>query len=167
MVVRPPKYASQAWFLGKEPGFVLILRLLAALAIGCDQKQSNPEGKTRPVSVTGITTTFEDEVRGLPGDQIAWSTYWKFCWDAYPGAESYELQIITSEGASPRLKNRKAPCYRIQMATGVNARQQGMLDRAKLLELQIGQFSYRVRAVLGNNQYSEWSPAITMKPVAN
>jgi hypothetical protein len=36
--------------------------------------------------VTGLVATLEDEMHDLPNARIAWSTYWKLCWSAYPGA---------------------------------------------------------------------------------
>ncbi len=147
----------------KKSGFILTIGLLMALMGGCDSKPAAGEQKGPLPPVSGIVTTFEDEVKDLPGDQIAWSAFWKFCWQEYPKARSYELQVITSEGTSPKLRSRKEPCFRIQVAAGTNPKEQGMLNRDKLMELQIGQLSYRVRAVLGENRYSDWSRVITLK----
>ena len=163
MVTRSRAFVHKAWLPQRPPGFVLLGWLVAVLLGGCGGKPAEkPAGP--PAPVTGITTAFEDEVADGPGGQIAWSTYWKFCWQPYPGARSYELQLITPEGASPKLKSRHEPCYRIQVATGTNPREQGLLRRDEQIGWQTGQLAYRVRAVLGDNQYSEWSPVVRMNP---
>ncbi|WP_143435002.1 hypothetical protein [Hymenobacter roseosalivarius] len=54
--------------------------------------------------VSGLVTTLHDEVKPMPGGQISWSTHWQLCWNTYPGAQAYELQVMTDEGTSPRLR---------------------------------------------------------------
>ncbi len=87
MVGRPFNLFYKAWFLPKGPGFILTIALITTLTAGCDRKPSTPEGTERPAAVTWITTIFKYEVSELPQDQVSWSTYWKFCWEQYPGAE--------------------------------------------------------------------------------
>jgi len=99
-------------------------------------------------------------VRELPGDRIAWSTYWKLCWDVSPQATAYELQTVTSEGSSPKLRRQSERCFRLQAATGENEKSQGLVNRAMLLALHEGQLAYRVRAVFDNGQVSVWSLAM-------
>ncbi len=110
-----------------------------------------------PPAVGGLTATLEDEVRDLPGDRIAWTTYWKLCWAAYPGATAYELQPLTSEGASNRLQRQRETCFRQEAAKGENMKAEGLLNRDLLVKLQTGQLAYHVRAVLPDNRASEWS----------
>ena len=67
----------------------------------CDK----PSGKQQVAnpSVKGIIAMLEDEVQDLPIKGIAWSTYWKLCWDSYPEANAYELQTVVGEGVSTKL----------------------------------------------------------------
>ncbi|MBA3714554.1 MAG: hypothetical protein H0W76_19185 [Pyrinomonadaceae bacterium] len=102
-------------------------------------------------------TTLEDEVRDIGDDRIRWSTYWKLCWEKYPEAIAYELQTITGEGSSSKLRRQSEICFRLEVAAGENKRAQGLLNREEMLGLQEGQLSYRVRAMFSNNGASEWS----------
>ncbi|UOG73710.1 hypothetical protein MTX78_16490 [Hymenobacter tibetensis] len=111
-----------------------------------------------------MRTTLLDTVTTLPNGQIAWSTYWRLCWEPYPGAQAYEMQTATDEGISPKLRRLPAACYRLQVAAGRNAKSQGFLNRKQLLDLQAGQLSFRIRAVLGPNQFSAWSAPTRLEP---
>ncbi len=113
------------------------------------------EGVLSPVE--GLTATLEDEVRDLYGGRIAWATYWQLCWSAYPGAIAYELQPLTSEGASRKLRRQSERCFRLEAVKGENDASQGLVSRDLLLALQRGQLAYRVRAVLGDQRPSPWS----------
>jgi hypothetical protein len=110
------------------------------------------------LAVSGLVTTLEDEVRDLPNGQIAWSTYWKLCWDAYAGAQEYELGPMTGEGGGRRLVRQAGTCLRIEVAKGQNAKAQGLFNRDLMLASLSGQLAYRVRAVLGDGRVSQWSP---------
>lgn len=134
--------------------------LLAVLLSACE----TPSGAQQVVAppVGEIVATLEDEVRELPSKRIAWSTYWKLCWQSYPGAKAYELQPLTSEGASPKLRRQSDRCFRLQAAAGQNHKSQGLFNRKAILSLQASQLAYRVRAVLDDNFVSEWSPDIAV-----
>ena len=146
---------SQRWFQARAA-----LTLGAGLLlIACHSSSSDTQPTTFP-PVTGLVATLEDEVRELPGDRIAWSTYWKLCWDVSPQATAYELQTVTAEGSSPKLRRQRERCFRLQAAAGENETSQGFVNRAMLLALHEGQLAYRVRAVFGNGQVSAWSLAM-------
>ena len=113
-------------------------------------------------AITGLVASLEDEVRDLPNGQIAWSTYWKLCWDNYPDAEAYELQALTGEGATRRLRHQNERCFRLQAAAGENSKAQGLLNRSLQLALQQGQLAYRVRAVRKDGRMSEWSAPLAV-----
>ncbi|MEO6724592.1 MAG: hypothetical protein ABIU20_11370 [Blastocatellia bacterium] len=105
--------------------------------------------------------TLEDDVRDLPDGQIAWTTYWKLCWEPYAGAQGYELEPITGEGTGRRRVHQAGVCYRVEVAKGQNAKVQGFFNRELMLASLSGQMSYRVRAVLSNGHVNQWStPAI-------
>lgn len=107
---------------------------------------------------TGFVAVLEDEVHELPQRRIRWDTYWKLCWDAYPEASGYELQVITTGGTSGQLKRTDVPCLRIQVAADENPQTEGLRDGATLLALQAGQLALRVRAQLADGRRTEWSP---------
>lgn len=158
MVNQPAHFAVvRAGFVtARTTVFVVLLALL--LCVACRQTPS----AAPPPAVTGLVATLEDEVRDSPNGQIAWSTYWKLCWDAYPGAESYELQAVTGEGSAPRLRHQSERCFRLQAAAGENSKAQGLLNRALQLALQQGQLAYRVRAVRQDGRLSEWSAPLAV-----
>jgi hypothetical protein len=131
----------------------LTLVLLAAGSGG------SPAAAQQVPPVHGLVATLEDQVRELGHGRIAWSTYWKLCWDAVPGAEAYELQAVTSEGVSPELRRQEGTCFRIEAAANENAIDQGLLHRDMLLAVQASQLAYRVRAALENGRVSAWSQA--------
>ncbi|WP_017314413.1 hypothetical protein [Mastigocladopsis repens] len=117
---------------------------------------SSPPQVVKP-TVTGFVATLEDEVKELPKQRIAWSTYWKLCWQPYPGAKAYELQGVTMEGMSSKLKHQSDRCYRLQAARGENPKSDGFVNRDLTLATHSVQLGYRVRAVLDGNRVSEWS----------
>lgn len=118
--------------------------------------------------VQNLTATLEDEVHDLPGGEIEWSTYWRLCWDKYERAGGYELQSLTSEGASDKLQRQSERCFRIEVAAGQNPKSEGLHDRDLQLALRSTELSYRVRAVLADGQFSEWSQPLTVaKPTSN
>jgi hypothetical protein len=127
-----------------------------------------PSSLTRTVSpaVEGLTATLEDVVRELPGERITWSTSWVLRWEPYPGAIAYELQALTGEGVSPKLRRQGEHCFRLEVAANENERWQGLLHRDLQLVLRVGQLAYRVRAVLDANSVSAWSPMIAVGAVS-
>jgi hypothetical protein len=134
-------------------GFLLLLT-------GC---RSAPQAQTTHLpAISGITATLQDEVRDLPNEMIAWSTNWKLCWAAYPNATGYELQTVTGEGTSKKIRAQSDNCFGLQAAAGENPKAKGLLNRELQLALQRGQLAYRVRAVLPDDRRSEWSAAIAV-----
>lgn len=109
-----------------------------------------------------MVAILEDEVRDLPEKRIAWSTFWKLCWEAYRGAIGYELEFLTSEGVSPRLRRQRAQCFRIEVASGENEQGEGFVHRDLQLVLQSGQLACRVRAVFKEGGVSDWSSAVVV-----
>ncbi|MBW4671206.1 MAG: hypothetical protein KME60_28230 [Cyanomargarita calcarea GSE-NOS-MK-12-04C] len=112
--------------------------------------------------VTGLVSTLYDEVNDLPAERIRWSTYWQLCWQPYPKAQKYELQTVTMEGKSPKLKSISDRCLRMQAASNENKKSQGLLNRELILLMHTVQLGYRVRAVLDDNRVSEWSEVMVV-----
>lgn len=109
-----------------------------------------------------LTATLEDEVDELPDERIAWSTYWQLCWRKYPGAVAYELETVTSEGTSPKLRRQRGSCFRIEAAHGENSSDEGLANREVLLASARAQLAYRVRAVLDDGIVSGWSRPLSV-----
>jgi hypothetical protein len=111
-------------------------------------------------AVRGLTATLEDELRDRPGGRVAWSTGWKLCWAEHPHAQAYELQVLTAEGRSPRLRRQRARCYEVEVAAGENRRSRVLVNRELQLALTRAQLAYRVRAVLADGSTTRWSETI-------
>jgi len=112
--------------------------------------------------VQNLVSTLEDEVHELPNERLAWSTFWKLCWDKTPGANAYELQTLTSEGSSGRFQRQSENCFRIEAAAGENKKSEGLLNRQLQLALQSSQLAYRVRAVTNDGRVGEWSQSVSV-----
>ena len=148
--------------------FVSAVSIFAFLLFGvaCGRKAEKQTIVSPPVQ--NLTATLEDEVHDLPGGEIEWSTYWRLCWPSYEGASEYELQSLTSEGASDKLRRQSEHCFRLEVAAGQNPKREGLRDRDLQLALRSTELSYRVRAVLADGQFSEWSQALSAaKPAFN
>jgi hypothetical protein len=89
---------------------------------------------------------------------MAWSTYWKLCWEAPAGAKYYELRLITSEGAPRQFKRLNETCYRIEVAAGQNPPREGFPRRDLMLAMQAAQASVQIRAVLADDTRTAWTP---------
>jgi hypothetical protein len=117
-----------------------------------------PSPQITSFAITGLVSTLEDETQDLPDGKIAWVTYWKLCWDGYPGAQGYELETMTGEGVSRKLRRQTETCFRLEIAKGRNEKSKGLFNRELMLASISGQIAYRVRACLDGNQATTWSP---------
>jgi hypothetical protein len=89
--------AGQQFLRGRLPLLAVAALVVELLTAGWGRPGAAQEGALPPVE--GLVATLEDVVRDLPGERIAWATYWKLCWAAYPEVTAYELQTLTVEGA--------------------------------------------------------------------
>jgi hypothetical protein len=152
---------NRAEFLSAVGIFTFLL-----FAVACGAKAEKQVTVSPPVQ--NLTATLEDEVHDLPGGEIEWSTYWRLCWANYDGASAYELQSLTSEGASNKFLRQSERCFRLEVAAGQNPKTQGLHDRDLQLALRATELSYRVRAVLADGRFSEWSNPLTIaQPTAD
>ncbi len=127
---------------------------------GCDWSngdESQPPAGQATRSVEGFVATLQREVRELPAERMAWSTFWRLCWSRFPGARAYELATLTGEGRSPQLRRQRARCLRLEVAAGENARSERFKDERTQLALTAGQLAYRVRAVRADGGVTRWS----------
>ncbi|HMV51608.1 MAG TPA: hypothetical protein PLD20_15645 [Blastocatellia bacterium] len=122
--------------------------------------KASPTASPQVVSevLTGLTSSLVDEVKDLPDEKIAWSTYWQLCWQAHPSALAYELETFTGEGAARKLRRQTETCFRTEIAKSRNDKAKGLFNRELMLAGISGQLSYRVRAVFDGNRVSVWSP---------
>ena len=144
------------------PRLLLAVTIVASLLLvmACSKKPTQRATVFQPVQ--NLVATLEDQVDDLPDGRIKWSTYWRLCWDDYPEAREYELQALTSEGASKTLEHQSERCYRTEVAAGENAKTQGLLNRDIQLAMRSSMLAYRVRAVLADGQFSEWSKSFSI-----
>ena len=91
---------------------------------------------------------------------VVWIATWTLCWDPIPGAVGYEVQPMTAESASARLKRVETPCFSVDIAAGEDRPSDLQSKRDVQIAMQRSQLSYRVRADFGGNVVSAWSPAI-------
>ena len=146
--------------------FAASVGILLLFTAACDMK-AEKQATVSPL-VQNLTATLEDEIHDLPNGEIKWSTYWRLCWDNYAGATEYELQPLTSEGASDKLRRQSERCFRLEVAAGQNPKTEGLRDRELQLAMRSSQLAYRVRAVLAGGKFSEWSkPLSVARPTDN
>ncbi len=93
------------------------------------------------------------------GERVTWSSTWTLCWDPFPGATAYEVQAMTSESASSRIKRVETPCFSVELAAGDDHIREVPEKRDVQLAVQRSQLAYRVRATLAGNVVTAWSPA--------
>lgn len=142
---------------GSTRAAILLVTLFLAASCGGDAPSAAPVEITGPPPA-GFVARLTDDSRPLPDGRVAWHTSWELCWDRYPGALSYELETVTGEGVSPRLRTQPDACLRVEAAAGEDPPEAVAPRRSMLLALQEGQLAYRVRAVLGGPRRSPWSP---------
>lgn len=143
-----------------------MVRLLQALQVAgmacglsaCSAPSSGGGAPDLP-PVIGLAASLEDERRPLDGGRLRWSTYWRLTWTPYAEAKEYEVQTVTSEGRSPKLRTLAIPEYRLQVAAGENPAAMGLQGRNVQLEMQGAQLAFRVRAILADGRRSAWSEA--------
>lgn len=145
--------------------FFAAVTILLLLTAGCGQKPEQRVGVSLPIQ--NLTAELEDEVHDLSGGEIKWSTYWRLCWADYAGAREYELQALTSEGASDKLRRQTDRCFRLEVAAGQNPKTQGLLKRDLQLAMRSSELAYRVRAVLADGKLSEWSKPLSIAKKTN
>ncbi len=136
----------------RTTGVALVLTLLLLTACGGEQQDARPAA-----APTGFVATLIDDVKPKPRGRIRWTTTWRLCWDVPPGAVGYELQTLTGEGTSPKLRRHADRCLRIEAAVNENRKSQGLFNRKLLLATISGQLAYRVRSVLEDGSRSAWS----------
>jgi len=145
--------AARSRIAGGLYGSLLFFVLAAASPAQADS------GSDAPARLGGFEVVLEDETREIPGraGRIRWATYWNLAWDAHPQALAYQIETMTSEGVSPKLKTQDGTFIKLEVASGENKKSLGLDKRDLQIALISGQLSYRVRALLADNRAGEWS----------
>lgn len=132
--------------------------VVGVLAVGRD---TDPPPTVGPPP-SGLVATLEDEVSPAGASATSWRTFWKLCWDAYPGAVAYELRALTGEGAARTVRRQPDRCLRVEAAAGEGADDERPARRAMLLATQRSQLAYQVRAVRGDGSRTGWTDAVAV-----
>ncbi len=138
---------------------IALIVLIAFAPASCGGNPPTPLVEDAGPPPQHLVARLDDERHVLADGRIAWRTWWELCWDDYPEATAYEVQTVTGEGTSPRLRRQTGECIRTEAAAGEDSPETVDARRELLLTLQAGQLAYRVRAVLDGDRRSEWSPA--------
>ena len=113
------------------------------------------------VAVTGFTTSVKTTSEPLSSGLMKWRADWSLCWDPSPNAIGYDLQVLTAEGISPRLRRQLKPCLDVEVAAGEAPPERVEREQRIQMSIQRSQLSYRVRAALPDNRVGEWSREIS------
>ncbi|SDO53889.1 hypothetical protein [Geodermatophilus sp. DSM 45219] len=150
------------------------LALAVALA-GC----SSAEDASGPASATAspppdrlpvagepvrlVSATLEDTVVPQEDGRISWTTTWEACFapadDDPAGVARWEAQLVTPEGASPDVEQLPGNCVDLDVATGLNPADAGLLNREIALSDAAG-LTYRVRAVTREGTATPWTDPV-------
>ena len=109
------------------------------------------------VIVTGFRTSVKTLSEPLGSGLTNWRADWSICWDRTPNAIGYDLQVLTAEGISPRLRRLTTTCLEVEVAAGEHPPDRIERELGIQMSLQRSQLSYRMRAALPNDQVGEWS----------
>ncbi len=110
-----------------------------------------------PAAPGGLTKTLQDVKRPSGRGRIAWSTYWKLCWQPVAGAKYYEKRLLTSEGAPRKPARINSNCFRVEAAAGENPSSEGLPKRDLMLSMQAAQSAIQIRAVFPDGQTTAWT----------
>ena len=118
-------------------------------------------GMASTAALPRLRATLEDTTNGYVGDNTQrwrWQTHWVVQWRPVPGAVTYEIISMTSEGASKRTTRLHQPPFRLEVAKGDNAKAAGMPTRPiQLLTIQ-SLLSIRIVARMSDGSPGPSSP---------
>ncbi|MBM7804598.1 hypothetical protein JOD57_000435 [Geodermatophilus bullaregiensis] len=161
---------------GRPAGAAAALLVLAVALAGCTSAEV-PPGTASPTTsaatssapagpaVAGepvrlVSATLEDTVVPADDGRISWTTTWRACFAPAEGSPAelarWEARLVTPEGASPQLEVLPDGCVDLEVATGVNPADRGLLNREIQLSDAAG-LAYRVRAVGADGTATPWT----------
>ena len=110
-----------------------------------------------------VSATLEDTVVPQEDGRIAWTTTWEACFapagDDPARVTRWEAQLVTPEGASPEVEQLSGNCVDLDVATGLNPADAGLLNREIAVSDAAG-LTYRVRAVTGAGTVTPWTDPV-------
>ncbi len=154
---------------------VALLALAVALA-GCSSAE-DPSGSPAPTAgssppadlpVAGepphlVSAMLEDTVVPQDDGRISWTTTWEACFALAGGDPAgvvrWEAQLVTPEGASSSVEDLAGHCVDLDVATGLNPADAGLLNREIALSDAAG-LTYRVRAVTEEGTVTPWTDPV-------
>lgn len=145
-----------------------MLAAVAASAGGCGRSgaASGGGGQTgRTVTgmpVAELRAALYDSVTVVSADSIRWWTTWRLCWDPHAGSLGYQLEALTAGGGAGALQRTNELCYSVEVASGINPREQGLHRREELITLQARRLAVRVRAELPDGRVTPWSEPVAL-----
>lgn len=139
---------------------------LPAAASSTASSTASSSPAERPVAgepVRLVSATVEDTVVPRDDGRISWTTTWRACFAPAAGDPSgvarWEARLVTSEGTSPEVEELPDGCVDLQVATGVNPADAGLLHREVQLSDAAG-LAYRVRAVGADGRATPWTDPV-------
>ncbi|MDP9429621.1 MAG: hypothetical protein M3Q47_12420 [Actinomycetota bacterium] len=151
--------------LPRPVGPVAALLALAAGLAGCSLADGTQTAATAPSSavVAGqapilASATLTDDVDAAAG---TWSTTWGACFAPLPGedVERWEVQAVTTEGASPRVEQLPGECVELHLARGTDAAPADDPGRVAALA-DAAALAYQVRGVRADGSVTPWSEPV-------
>lgn len=159
---------------------VACLALAVALA-GCSSTEdaSGPASSTASPPPAGlpvagepvrlVSATLEDTVVPQEDGRISWTTTWEACFAPVAGEAAevarWEAQLVTPEGASPDVEQLSGNCVDLDVATGLNPADAGLVNREIALSDAAG-LTYRVRAVTREGTVTPWTDPVRVTSVS-
>jgi hypothetical protein len=149
---------------------------LLALAAGLTGCSAGGEGTpatpataaAEPTAVPGAapmlsSATLVDDVDPAVG---TWSTTWTACFapPGDPAVVRWEVQTVTAEGVSPRVRELSGGCIDLQLAQGRGTAPVDDPGRTAALA-DAGSLAYRVRAVRADGSATPWTDPVVVGTV--
>ncbi len=110
-----------------------------------------------------VSATLEDAVGPRADGRLSWPTTGRACLAPAAGDPAgvarWEAQLVTPEGASPQVEELPTNCVDLEVATGVNPADMGLLHREIQLSDAAG-LTYRVRAVGEDGTATPWTDPV-------
>ena len=159
--------------LSHPAGAAAALLALAAALAGCTSAE-DPAGSAAPTAASSspaelpvagepvrlVSATLEDTVVPQDDGSISWTTTWEACFapvgDDPAGAARWEAQLVTPEGASSSIEELPGNCVDLDVATGRNPADAGLLNREIALS-DAAALTYRVRTVIEEGTVTPWT----------
>jgi hypothetical protein len=157
-------------------GAAAALLARAAGLAGCTSAE-DPSGSAAPTAASSspaelpvagepvrlVSATLEDAVVPQDDGSISWTTTWEACFAPAggdpAGVARWEARLITPEGASSSVEELPGNCVDLDVATGRNPADAGLLNREIALSDAAG-LTYRVRAVTEEGTVTPWTDPV-------